>query len=435
MEGSSEIGMDMSTVQVSPKKDIVFTETKKTPKDTLSEAVKDPNISADALLDVFDNCVENIQDYSPDDVDMQVLLNTELPMRIINDAGFDPKITDLESADDPRLEGFPERIKDHIKWHNEGNWGHSQYKKFPEDPKWSRFWKLIGKYERKVVDIVSDNPEILRNMYSGTTDAEKIGAFESRLKNLFSDIYELRLNDVKEKGIGKDLVASGEWLGHGTFVSNLEKMLEHGGKFKSTYHVMNSGQSREDILGDIKGGDAHKAFIFFYHWKKEDYKYPIDTVGRYGTKINGKQTISDLSIFYPVDTIYRNGLTIGSYMDKKSTSEFFATKSPEFLNGNDKLLGERIKELAMKDQTELPLDQGFYRVNDPVRFQEVKALFTKFGYTKEWIKDHVYYQEIGSDRNSIREWLKSRTYTKVQIPELRPVESGENSYFWKPANV
>lgn len=424
---------EIAIQQVALPKDIVTSEVKKTPDQLLSEAIKDQNKSAEDVLEVFENkYIPDIEDFDPNNFDVGILLYTKLPKRIVSDANFDPKITNIESPNDSRTDGFPELVKSHIELDQKGEWGHSQFKKLPEDPRWSRLWKLMGKYEQKIISIVRSKPDIVKN-YSGTSDSDKTALFEDYFKNSISRQYERWINEVKEKGIG-ELVKSGEWIGSGTFISNLEKMLEYGGKIKSANHVLNSNQDREHIQGNIKGTEVHQSSIFFYHWRKENSPNGTDPVGYYGTQINGKDIYSDISVFYPVDTVYKNGLTIGTNLGSNSGSEFFVTKSPELWKRPSSLTPDQLGLLAKNDQTELPIDQAFFSVDDPNNYNKVKDLFIKFGYSEDWIKTHVYERLNGRyDRTGIRDWLDKRPYAKVDIPKMEPkVCYDGNAYIWEP---
>jgi hypothetical protein len=404
----------------------------KSPLNRLNEAIKDPNLNADQKLDVFEKeFIEKIDTFKPNDYDVNTALFDMLPKQIISDPNFSGEITDLPNANDPRLDLFPIDIRKHLELDDKGERGHSQFRKFPEDPRWSRYWELVQKYTEKIFEIVEKNPDLLGDYYGGTDI--RMDNFRTVWSINMGNNYTWMLNEVREKAVGGDLIASGEWLGSGTFLSNIEKMLEYGGKMKSAYHVINSGQEREDIKGDIKGGDAHRAFIFFYHWRNQDYKYHTDVVGRYGTLENNLEVYSDVGMFYPVDTIIDSGLTIGSYLGDSSMSEYFATKSPEMIKRGARLSPEEISEIASKDQTELPLNQAFFRVDQADKYESLKLLFLKFGYEENWIKDHVFYEEPKFGREKIREWLRTRPYKRVNMPKYKAHKYFEDNFLWEPS--
>ncbi|MBL7036301.1 hypothetical protein ISR94_00435 [Candidatus Microgenomates bacterium] len=403
----------------------------KTATDKLQNAIKDPEIGIDQVLSVFENeYILNIDLSDYRHPDKEIMLFTGLPKRVFLDEGFSDVVVDLPNADDKRLEGLPKIIKLHLAEDDKGGWGHAQFRKFSEDPRWTRYWELVKKYTEKSSEIEKQHPKTVE-AYSGNTDDEKIEVARSVQDRRIAENYTRWLDEIKEKSVGKDLISSGQWLGSGTFLSNIEKMLERGGKLKSAYHVLNSGGKKEDIHGDIKGGDAHKASIFFFHWKHEYSKNNVDTAGRYGTQVSGNVELTDVGIFYPVDTIYKNKLTIGSYLGDKSTSEFFVTKSPQVVTKGKFLPKSEILEIAKNDKTELPLSQAFFRVDSRQKYDEIKELFGRHGYTKDWINDHIYHQKT-RNREEIGTWLKSRPYSKAQIPPHESVSYGLNNYLWEP---
>lgn len=407
-----------------PQFQVVEQNKEKTPAERLKEVIDSPNMNANQVLDTFENdYIPNTDTFKLNDHDTEIMIFTDLAGKVISDPDFSGSIIDLPNASDNRLDGLPEGIRLHLELDDKGEYGHAQYRKFPEDPRWKRYWKLTNKYVQRALQ----NPDNIKDRYGENVDSQ---TFKSSWDQLIYNNYTRWIGEVREKSVGKDLIASGEWLGHGTFLSNLEKMLENGSKIKSAYHVVNSGGKREDIFGDTKGGDAHSASIFFYNWNYQDFRYSTDVVGKYGTNKGGQSVKSDLSIFYPMDTIYRSGVTIGSYLGNNSMSEFFVTKSPELVTENRRFSPQEIYEIAQKDQTELPLDQAYFRVDTDERSQKIKELFTKFGYSEDWVKDHVYLQPFNAGRKDLRNWLSSRQYGKVEMPQYKSVQYG-NNYLWE----
>lgn len=408
-----------------PQLQVVEQSKEKTPTEKLKEAIADPNMKADQALEVFErDYIPHIDTFVLNDHDTEIMIFTGLAGKVISDPDFSNSIIDLPNANDSRLDSLPEGIRLHLELDDIGEYGHGQYRKFPEDPRWQRYWELTNKYMQKAMQ----NPDKIKDRYG---ESIKVETFKNSWDHLIYNNYTRWIGEVREKSVGKDLIASGEWLGHGTFLSNLEKMLENGSKIKSPYHVVNSGGKRENIFGDIKGGDAHSASIFFYNWHYQDFRYPTDVVGRYGTNKGGQSIKSDLSIFYPMDTIYRSGVTIGSFLGNNSISEFFVTKSPQLITENKRFSPQEIFEIAQNDQTELPLDQAYFRVDTGDDYKKINELFTKFGYSDDWVKNHVYFQPPSAGREDLRAWLSSRQYGKVEIPKYKSTQYG-NNYLWEP---
>lgn len=401
----------------------------------LSDRIKDTNVSSKEILDDIENkYLPEVRHFDPKDFDVGMTLFYDLPKRIITGDDFIPNIVDLKNADDERIKDFPETIKLHLKLDDEGKAGHAQFRKFPDDPLWSKYWKIVDKYSKRIFEIVENNPSLV-NSYSGQDDKEKIQNFKVIWNNYRAHNYATMLSEVKEKSIGSELISSGQWLGSGTSSKSIERIIETDGKLKSTYHVLNSGGSYNDMVG-VNGGDLHKAFIFFFHWKNTDEQYNkgLDTVGRYGTLgEGGKLIMSDVGVFYPVDTVIKHGLSIGSYLGDKSTNEFFITKSPDVVSNNTRLDKDKLKKLASEDETEIPISEAYLRVDSQTMFDNLKKKFNDNGYSDDWVVNHIFIQNPGAPQEDFRLWLKSRDYVKADIEPYRSTQYG-NNYLWNPSN-
>lgn len=405
----------------------------KTPKEVLTEAINDPKINGNALLDVFEKYIENNNAYD-EGFDREVVFY-RLGLKLISDGEFNPRTAMVESSEDPKLNGFPDIIKKNVEHSDKGEWGCEIFRYIPADTKWTRFMYLMHGYDKKISDIALSNPEIfIKNGASWESEGDKLNRFKSNFQSRLAYMYGYLVSEVIKKEIGEDLLASGEWLGHGTFVTNLENMLKDSGMLKSPYRVLNSGQSSETILGAVKSGEIHKALIFFYHLKGKNpnnvYTLPA---GRYGTVVEGVVKAGDLGIYFPTDVIYNNGLTFGSWGGRKSTSEFFATKSSELINNlkEGKLSSEQIDKVSINDGTELPLREAFYRVDDVTSYEKVKQQFLAYGLSDDWVDDHVFLNPNDYSGQKLKEWLETRSYKKANIPKLRPKLIENNFYVWE----
>jgi len=387
------------------------------------------------VLDKFEK--EYIPDTPESDAtgfDAGIILFSELPQKMIAEDEFSPTMIDLENAGDERLDGFPEYIRAHLALDDKGELGHSQFRKFPEDPLWSRYWRVVEKYSQKIFGIVEKNPKLVEAY--GRPDQsyeDKIKLFKEVWNDYRAVNYSVLLGEVKEKSIGKDLVASGEWLGSGTFVDNIIKSLDSDSKLKSFYHLLNSGGTYEDVKG-VNSGDLHKAFIFFFHWRRtnEQYRKGLDTVGKYGTYNGGSQIVSDVGVFFPIDTVVSNQLSIGSFMGNKSTSEFFITKTPEVISNQKWLSAEELKQLASKDQTEIPLSEAYFRADTWDALGRLMSKFKEKGFDEEWINEHIYTNEPNPSSEDFKRWLEERKYKKVKVKPYVSVQHDHHNFLWVP---
>lgn len=410
----------------------------KTPKEVLTDAIEDPKINGDALLDVFEDYIRNNLEYDKEFDNSYVFYR--LGLKLISDEEFNPSTVMVESFEDPKLNGFPDIIKRHIEKSDKGEWGCEQYRCIPDDAKWARLMNLMSEHEKKIFDIAAANPKIfIENGASWESEDDKFERFKNNFRSHLAYMYGYLVSEVREKEIRPDLLASGNWLGHGSFILSLENMLKNGGTLKSPYHILNSGQSSETVFGDFSSGPVHKALIFFFHLKNENPNLlHTRPAGRYATHDGGLIKVGDLGIFFPTDVIYNNGITFGSWAGKKSTSEFFVTKSSELIDGLKKgiLSSEQIHKVANNDKTELPLSEAFYRVDDLTSFERVKKIFLDYGFSNDWVDEHLFLEPADYTGTKLKEWLETRSYNRAAIPTLEPKEIENNFYVWdsKEAN-
>jgi hypothetical protein len=224
------------------------------------------------------------------------------------------------------------------------------------------------------------------------------------------------LEGIREVEIAPIIVSSGEWFGHGSYIESIKRMFDQQSMLKSPFHIQNSSDVPSACrYGDHIGSDA--AAIFFYSWRNNRHE-----AGKY---ISLNKKLTDVGIFYAVDTFVNHGLAIGSKGGITSRSEFFVTASSAVLT-DPKLNGDNALAMYKRDQTELPLQEAFFRTTQYDKFQNLVDSFRSQGFGEEWINKHVINEP---DSEKFREWLKTREYKSASIDQMQPTQTNVNNKF------
>jgi len=331
---------------------------------------------------------------------------------VMKDPSLDSTVTTINKADysptDSRLKGLPKSLMDNLA----PLCAHSEEIEIPHDPKLIRLWNLIEKYYTKTASLLGEEKLNEQAIDAYGSNREFIA---HEMYKSFS-VYPISLDILYERRVEGKIIASGEFLGHGTYVSNFQKMLENGGKIKSPWHAQ---QTVDPELG-LRSIEIDPGAIFFFSEKRRS-----GTFGQYADLFRG---ISDLGIIFPVDTIVEKGYSIGSKNGADSKSEYFVTASPDAFSEN-KLTPLERRELAIKDRTELDLKEAYIHIINGNKKDEIDSLLQLHGFDDEWIKEHVIvYGRYGSKKPFLIgcERALSVTCKETQL-HLRQQEGGKTT--------
>lgn len=214
---------------------------------------------------------------------------------VMKDSSLDTTVATINKADysptDPLLKALPKPLMDNLT----PLFAYSEEIEIPHDPKLIRLWNLIEKYYTKTASLLGEEK----------LNEQAIDAYGSNREFIAHEMYKsfsaypVSLDILYERRVEGKIITSGEFLGHGTYVSNFQKMLENGGKIKSPWHAQ---QTVDPELG-LRSIEIDPGAIFFFSEKRR-----FGTFGQYADLFRG---VSDLGVIFPVDTIAEKGYSIG----------------------------------------------------------------------------------------------------------------------------
>ncbi len=358
---------------------------------------RNENRSAEGVLELFEKYIDlmdtpYVLKRNNNRMELGSIITT-----VMKDPSLDTTVTTINKADysptDPLLKALPKPLMDNLT----PLFAYSEEIEIPHDPRLIRLWNLIEKYYTKTVSLLGE--EKLNEQAVDAYGSNREFIAHEKYKSFSA--YPVSLDILYERRVEGKIIASGEFLGHGTYVSNFQKMLENDRKIKSPWHAQ---QTVDPELG-LRSIEIDPGAIFFFSEKRR-----FGTFGQYADLFRG---VSDLGVMFPVDTIVEKGYTIGSKNGTDSKGEYFVTASPDAFSDNNLTPQER-RELAIKDRTELDLEEAYIRIINKDKYEEIISLLQSHGFDNEWIKEHVIVQGTYDPKETISNWLRTRSFRHLQ---------------------
>jgi hypothetical protein len=375
---------------------------------------RNENRSAEGVLELFEKYIDLMDTpYVLKRSNNRMELGSTITT-VMKDPSLDTTVTTINKADysstDPRLKALPKPLKDNLT----PLFAYSEEIEIPHDPRLIQLWNQIEKYYTKTASLLGEEK----------LNEQAIDAYGSNREFIAHEMYKsfsaypISLDILYERRVEGKIIAPGEFLGHGTYVSNFQKMLENDRKIKSPWHAQ---QTVDPELG-LRSIEIDPGAIFFFSGRRR-----FGTFGQYADLFRG---ISDLGIIFSVDTIIEKGYSIGSKNGTDSKSEYFVTASPGAFSESKSTPPER-RAIAIKDKTELDLEEAYIRIINEDKKEEIVSLLQSHGFNDEWIKEHVILRRTEDSKETLLNWLGTRSYRHLQenLTSFVPTRGWRENYF------